>query len=98
MSSAGQSYQSRCRVPPEGGHYGFVLVVSGFSRTGRFVLVVSGFSRTGLILMRMRQLLVVFAIALGCATRSWAQPTPVLVDRDMTAGAGATVTNAVGRL
>jgi len=46
----------------------------------------------------MRQLLVVFTIALGCATRSWAQPTPVLVDRDMTAGAGATVTNAVGRL
>ena len=44
------------------------------------------------------EVLVALAIALGPAAASSAQPTPVLVDRDMTAGAGATVTNAVGRI
>jgi len=50
-----------------------------------------------------RTYLVVVGMGLGCATGSSAQsalsaPTPVLIDRGMTAGAGATVTNAVGRL
>jgi len=46
----------------------------------------------------MRTIVVVLAMGLGCAMPAAAQPTPVLIDRDMTAGAGATVTNGVGRL
>ena len=82
MSSVLRRIKADAVGPPEGGHYRFGSV---------------GFSRTGLILMRMREILMVFATALGCVTSSWAQATPVLLDRDMTAAAGATVTNAVGR-